>query len=147
MYHVCPHARQEFLPNSSWKIGSHIVIAYKVKRVLCRYLSANWNCWLQECDTQTCLTVSNPIFLPPAYPPALIYFGWEICWWITCNYPAVLKEKNRNRKSTTCTICWLKSVLREEKRREQENQCWTRSKIGSERVNLRLLWSVAIQLN
>jgi hypothetical protein len=65
------------------------------------------------------LTLSNPIFLPPAYSPALIYCGWERGWWITCNYPTVLKEKNR--KSTTCTICWLKSVLHEEKHREQEN--------------------------
>jgi hypothetical protein len=65
------------------------------------------------------LTLSNPIFLPPAFSPALIYFGRERGWWITCNYPTVLKEKNR--KSTTCAICWLKSVLHEEKRREQEN--------------------------
>jgi hypothetical protein len=65
--------------------------------------------------------LSNPILLPPAYSPALIYFGRERGWWITCNYPTVLKEKNRNRKSTTCAICWLKSVLHEEKRREQEN--------------------------
>jgi hypothetical protein len=42
------------------------------------------------------LTLSNPVFLPPAYYPALIYFGWERSWWITCNYPTVLKEKNRN---------------------------------------------------
>jgi hypothetical protein len=69
-------------------------------------------------------TRSNPIFLPPAYSPALIYFGWERGWWIACNYPTVLKEENvnRNRKSTTCAICCLKSVLHEEKRREQENQ-------------------------
>jgi hypothetical protein len=67
------------------------------------------------------LTLSNPIFLPPAYSPALIYFGRERGWWITCNYPTVLKNKNRNRKSTTCGICLLKSVLHEEKRREQEN--------------------------
>jgi hypothetical protein len=35
----------------------------------------------------------------------------------------VLKQKNINinRKRTTCAICWLKSVLHEEKRREQEN--------------------------
>jgi hypothetical protein len=67
------------------------------------------------------LTLSNPIFLPPTYSQALIYFGRERGWWVTCNYPTVLKEKNINRKSTTCTICWLKSVLHEEKRREQEN--------------------------
>jgi hypothetical protein len=53
--------------------------------------------------------------------PFLIYFGRERGWWITCNYPTVLKKKNRNRKSTTCAICWLKSVLHEEKRREKEN--------------------------
>jgi hypothetical protein len=67
------------------------------------------------------LTLTNPIFLPPAYSPALIYFGRERGWWITCNYPTVLKEKNGNRKRTTCAICWLKSVLHEEKRREQKN--------------------------
>jgi hypothetical protein len=67
------------------------------------------------------LSLSNPIFLPPAYSPAFIYFGREWGWWATCDYPRVLKEKNvnRNRKSTTCAICWLKSVLHEEKRREQ----------------------------
>jgi hypothetical protein len=67
------------------------------------------------------LTFFNPIFLPPAYSPAFIYFGRERGWWITCNYPTVLKEKNINIKSTTCSIYWLKSVLHEEKRREQEN--------------------------
>jgi hypothetical protein len=67
------------------------------------------------------LTLSHPIFLPPAYSQALIYFGRERGWWVTCNYPIVLKEKNRNSKSTTCAICWLKSVLHEEKRREQKN--------------------------
>jgi len=39
------------------------------------------------------LTLSNPIFLPTAYSPAFIYFGQETGWWITCNYPTVLKEK------------------------------------------------------
>jgi hypothetical protein len=57
------------------------------------------------------LTLSNPIFLPPVYSPAVVYFGRERGWWITCNYRTVLKEKNRNRKSTTCAICWLKSAL------------------------------------
>jgi hypothetical protein len=32
------------------------------------------------------LTLSNPIFLPPTYSPALIYFGLERGWWITCLY-------------------------------------------------------------
>jgi hypothetical protein len=40
------------------------------------------------------LTLSNLIFLPTTYSPALICFGQEKGWWITCNYPTVLKEKN-----------------------------------------------------
>jgi hypothetical protein len=40
------------------------------------------------------LTLSNPIFLPTAYSPAFICFGRERGWWITCNYPTDLKEKN-----------------------------------------------------
>jgi hypothetical protein len=44
------------------------------------------------------LTLSNPIFLPPAYFPALIYFGRERGWWITCNYPTVLKGKKQKQK-------------------------------------------------
>jgi hypothetical protein len=75
------------------------------------------------------LTLSNPIFLPIAYSPALIYFGRERGWWIACNSPTVLKEKNINRKSTTCAIFSLKPVLHEEKGREQENRK------RSERVN------------
>jgi hypothetical protein len=61
------------------------------------------------------LTLSKPIFLPPAYTPALIYFVRQRGWWITCNYPSVLKETSikRNRKSTTCAICWLNSVLQD----------------------------------
>jgi hypothetical protein len=52
------------------------------------------------------LTLSNPIFLPTVYSPALICFGLERGWWITCNYPTVLKEKTwRYRKSTTWAIC------------------------------------------
>jgi hypothetical protein len=69
------------------------------------------------------LTLSNPVFLPSAYSPALIYFGRERGWWVTCNYPTVLKEKNINKniQSTTRAICWPKSVLHEKKRPEQEN--------------------------
>jgi hypothetical protein len=44
------------------------------------------------------LTLSNPIFLPTAYSPALIYFGRERGWSITCNYPTVLKEKNMEKQ-------------------------------------------------
>ena len=40
------------------------------------------------------LILSNPIFLPTAYSPTLIYCGRERGWWITC---------------------WLKSVVHEEK--------------------------------
>jgi hypothetical protein len=40
------------------------------------------------------LALSNPIFLPTVCAPALICFGRERRWWITCNYPTVLKEKN-----------------------------------------------------
>jgi hypothetical protein len=46
------------------------------------------------CDIFIILTLSNPIFLPPAYTPAVIYFGRQRVWWVTCNYPTVLKEKN-----------------------------------------------------
>jgi hypothetical protein len=34
------------------------------------------------------------MILPTAYSPALICFGRERGWWITCNYPTVLKEKD-----------------------------------------------------
>jgi hypothetical protein len=44
------------------------------------------------------LTLSNPVFLPTAYSPALICFRWERGWWITCNYPTVLKEKNIEKR-------------------------------------------------
>jgi hypothetical protein len=40
------------------------------------------------------LTLSNPIFLPTPYSPSLICFGRGRGWWIACNYPTVLKEKN-----------------------------------------------------
>jgi hypothetical protein len=43
------------------------------------------------------LTLSNPIYLPTTYSPALICFGRERGWWITCNYPTVLKEKNMEK--------------------------------------------------
>jgi hypothetical protein len=39
------------------------------------------------------LTLSNAIFLPTAYSPALFCFGRERGWWIACNFAAVLKEK------------------------------------------------------
>jgi hypothetical protein len=44
------------------------------------------------------LTLSNPILLPTTYSPAVICFGRESGWWITCNYPTVLKEKIREKQ-------------------------------------------------
>jgi hypothetical protein len=44
------------------------------------------------------VTLSNPVFLPTAYSPAIICFGRERGWWITCNYPTVLKEKNTEKQ-------------------------------------------------
>jgi hypothetical protein len=58
------------------------------------------------------LTHSNPIFLPPAYSPAVIYFGQERGWCVTCNYPTVLKEKNIISKSTTSATCLCFSLLK-----------------------------------
>jgi hypothetical protein len=36
--------------------------------------------------------------MPTAYCPALICFVRERGWWITCNYPTVLKEKNKEKQ-------------------------------------------------
>jgi hypothetical protein len=58
------------------------------------------------------LTLSNPIFLPPAYSPALIYFGWERGWWITCNYPTVLKRKNNKQKQKEYNLRYLLAKVR-----------------------------------
>jgi hypothetical protein len=44
------------------------------------------------------LTLSNLIFLPTAYSLALICFERERGWWITFNYPTVLKEKNTEKQ-------------------------------------------------
>jgi hypothetical protein len=57
------------------------------------------------CAVKT-LTLSNPIFLPTAYSPALICSGQERGWWITCNYFTVLKEKNRE-KQKEYNLCYL----------------------------------------
>jgi hypothetical protein len=45
-------------------------------------------------NTHEHLTLSNPTFLPTAYS-ALICFGREKGWWITCNYPSFKREKPR----------------------------------------------------
>jgi hypothetical protein len=103
-------------------LNSFQIIYFDVATVLhCTKRLKSYFCYCAGIVFLCTLTLSNPIFLPPTYSPALIYFGRERGWWITCNYPTVLKEKNRNRKSTTCAVCWLNSVLHEEKRREQEN--------------------------
>jgi hypothetical protein len=52
---------------------------------------------MNHCIATSLLTLANPIFLPPAYSPALIYFGRGRVWWITCNYPTVLKEKKKTK--------------------------------------------------
>jgi hypothetical protein len=44
------------------------------------------------------LSLSNLIFLPTAYFPALICFGRERALCFTCNYPTVLKEKTLEKQ-------------------------------------------------
>jgi hypothetical protein len=44
------------------------------------------------------LTLSNQIFLPHAYSTALIYFGRKRSLWITCNYPTVLKDNQKQKE-------------------------------------------------
>jgi hypothetical protein len=46
--------------------------------------------------------------MPTANSPALIYFGRERGWWITCNYPTVLKEKNINVNSLDDFIIYFR---------------------------------------
>jgi hypothetical protein len=57
--------------------------------LLSKHIRVNWTK-----DVAGHLTLSNPFFLPTAYTPAIICFGRERGWWVTCNYPTVLKEKN-----------------------------------------------------
>jgi len=90
--------------------------------ILCHGIQAIGCCCLfwQWVRFHTCLTLSNPIFPPTAYLP-------------------------RNRKSTTCAICWLKSVLHEETCRTgsdsgagaqtQQKKCRTSPDIGAEEEN------------
>jgi hypothetical protein len=70
---------------------AHLVVAlcYKLEG---RAFDSRW------CHWNFSLTLSKPIFLPPAYSPALINFWWERGWCITCNYPTVLKEKTETEK-------------------------------------------------
>jgi len=108
-------------------------------------------------DEKTGLALSNPIFLPTAYSPALICFGRERGWWITCNYLTVLKEKNIEKHkeySLRCLLAkarttWGKASDRLWQRANKRNKnrvghrsgtgksyCWTRSDVGSERVRM-----------
>jgi hypothetical protein len=57
------------------------------------------------------LNLSNPIFLQTAYSPALICFGQEKGWWITFNYPTVLKEKNIE-KQKKYNLCYMLAKVR-----------------------------------
>jgi hypothetical protein len=50
------------------------------------------------------LTLSNPIFLPTAYSPAIVCFRQERGWWITCNYPTVLKHKETERVQPALSV-------------------------------------------
>jgi hypothetical protein len=80
------------------------------------------HCWSEvksRCSRHTryWLTLSNPIFLPTAYSPALIYCGRERGWSITC---------------------WLKSVLHEEK-------CRTGSYSGAGEQTPKKVWDRLLQ--
>jgi hypothetical protein len=51
------------------------------------------------CNTCTLVFKTQNVFLlPPTYSLALIYFGLEGGWWITCNNPTVLKEKTETER-------------------------------------------------
>ena len=46
------------------------------------------------------LTLSNPVFLPIAYSPALIHFGQEGGWWITSDYNHLFTSKHMACRET-----------------------------------------------
>jgi hypothetical protein len=71
--------------------------------------------WCHNC----LLTLSNPIFLLPAYSPALIYFGLERGWWITCPY---YEEKRRTGSDSGAG-------------ERNKKTCRTSSDIGAEQEN------------
>jgi hypothetical protein len=82
------------------------------------------------------LTLSNPIFLPTAYSPALICFGWERGWWITCNYPTVLKEKQKEKqKEYNLRYLLAKAQVPTAGEQTQQKPCWTSSDIGAKQEN------------
>jgi hypothetical protein len=86
--------------------------------------------------------------LPSSYIPA-IFLQAQRCEY-NAQSPVHIKTNGlpRNRKSTTCAICWLKSILHEEKCRTGSDSgagatktCRTSSDVGLERVNVRSLSS------
>jgi hypothetical protein len=64
------------------------------------------------------------IFLPPAYSPALIYFGRERAWWITCNYPTVLKEKKTERVQPALSVGLSPYYMRKSVGKRKINKSW-----------------------
>jgi hypothetical protein len=87
------------------------------------------------------LTFSNPIFLPTAYSPTLICFGWKRGWWITCNYPTVLKEENIEEQKEY-NLRYLLAKVRKNvgqaptaSEQIQQKPCRTFSDIGAEQEN------------
>jgi hypothetical protein len=84
------------------------------------------------------LTLSNPIFLPPAYSPALIYFGRERGWWITCNFPTVFKEKTETERVQPALLLAQVCTTRGKASGTGKSYCQMMSGMGSERVNI--LW-------
>jgi hypothetical protein len=90
------------------------------------------------------LTLSNPILLPTTYSPALIYFGRGRGWWITCNYPTVLKEKSRE-KQKEYNVRYLLAKVRTTREKASDRlrhraknatkPCRTSSDIGAEQEN------------
>jgi hypothetical protein len=86
---------------SSWRLTG---MSSREHHAFCRFEVARSS----TCIAGTHLTLSNPIFLPHAHSPALIYFGLERGWWITCPYymrksvgqaPTAEWENKRNKKS------------------------------------------------
>jgi hypothetical protein len=82
---------------------------------------------------QVSLTLSNPIFLPTAYSPALICFGREKGWWITCNYPTVLKEKI-TEKQKEYSLRYLSTNVRKKKKKTSDRLRQRANKRNENRV-------------
>jgi hypothetical protein len=103
----------------------------------------------------------------PILVPVLFTFYIQVCQNLNVKLRCqkVKKEKQRNRKSTTCAICWLNFVLHEEKRRTGsdigrtnatktvsevfrhrsgtgKSYCRTWFDVGSERVKITVSWNM-----